>query len=122
MGRGNYYVAGGRIARAKHTDLIIETYKKNGLPLKVFGKGFAGFEDEIREMIKDHKNIEFLGEVSDAEKNGLLASAKGFVMASEDEDFGIAPAEAMMAGTPVICHRSGGPMETVKEGKTGVFF
>lgn len=120
--RENYFVAGGRIARAKHTDLIIETFIKNGLPLKVFGKGFAGFEDEIKEMIKNKDNIEFLGEVSDEEKNELLAGAKGFVIASEDEDFGIAPVEAMMAGTPVISHRSGGPKETIIDGKTGVFF
>lgn len=120
--RENYFVAGGRIARAKHTDLIVKTFIKNGLPLKIFGKGFAGFEDEIRELIKNKKNIEFMGEVSDEEKNKLLAGAKGFVIASEDEDFGIAPVEAMMAGTPVISHRSGGPMETIIEGKTGMFF
>jgi glycosyltransferase involved in cell wall biosynthesis len=120
--RGDYYLTGGRIARAKHTDLIADTFIKNGLPLKIFGKGFAGFEDEIRERIKDKLNIEFLGEVSDEKKNELMAGAKAFIIASEDEDFGIVPVEAMMFGTPVISHRSGGPLETVIEGKTGLFF
>ena len=127
--RGNYYLAGGRIARAKHTDLIVEAFIKNGLLLKVFGKGFAGFEDEIKERIKnyelrikDKSNIEFLGEVSDEKKNELLSGAKGFISASKDEDFGIALVEAMMAGTPAISHRSGGPMETIIENKTGLFF
>ncbi len=121
-----YYLAGGRIARAKHTDLIIDAFIKNGLPLKVFGKGFAGFEEEIKNKIINSKsqkqNIEFLGEVSDEEKNRLMAGAKGFIFASKDEDFGIVPVEAMMAGTPVIAHNSGGPKETVIEGKTGIFF
>ncbi|MBI4098067.1 MAG: glycosyltransferase [Candidatus Levybacteria bacterium] len=124
-----YYLAGGRIARAKHTDLIINTFIRNGLPLKVFGKGFAGFEEEIKQRIKNHEsrikgksNIEFLGEVTDEEKDELMMNAKAFVFASEDEDFGIVPVEAMMAGTPVIAHRSGGVLETVVEGKTGLFF
>jgi len=117
-----YYLTGGRIARAKHTDLIIDAFIKNGLPLKVFGKGFAGFEDEIRDKISTTLNIEFLGEVSDEEKNELMAGAKAFIIASKDEDFGIVPVEAMMAGTPVISHRSGGPLETVIAGKTGLFF
>jgi len=114
----NYYLTGGRIARAKHTDLIIDAFTKNGLPLKVFGKGFAGFEDEIREKIAKSSNIEFLGEVTDEKKNELMKSAKAFIFASKDEDFGIIPVEAMMAGTPVISHKSGGPMETIIESKT----
>ena len=120
--RGNYYLTGGRIARAKHTDLIIDAFIKNSLPLKVFGKGFAGFEDEIREKVAGNSNIEFLGEISDEKKNELMMGAKGFIIASKDEDFGIVPVEAMMAGTPVIAHRSGGVLETVIEGKTGLFF
>jgi glycosyltransferase involved in cell wall biosynthesis len=120
--RGDYYLTGGRLARAKHTDLVIDAFAKNGLSLKVFGKGFAGFEDEVKDRIKGKANIEFVEEVSDDEKNRLMAGAKGFVFASRDEDFGIIPVEAMMAGTPVIAHSSGGPKETVIEGKTGVFF
>ncbi|MBI2420596.1 MAG: glycosyltransferase [Candidatus Levybacteria bacterium] len=122
QGKGEYYLTGGRIARAKHTDLILEAFAKNGLPLKIFGKGFAGFEEELRKKFGKYKNIEFLGEVGDEEKDELMKGAKAFVFASEDEDFGIVPVEAMMAGTPVIAHRSGGVLETVIEGETGLFF
>lgn len=118
----NHFLAGGRIARAKHTDLILEAFAANGLPLKVFGKGFAGFEEELKEKFSKFSNIKFLGEVSDSEKDKLMAGARVFVFASQDEDFGIVPVEAMMAGTPVIAHKSGGVLETVVEGKTGVFF
>lgn len=120
--KGNYYLAGGRMARAKHTDLIVKTFIKNGLSLKIFGKGFAGFEDEIRELAKNKSNIEFLGEVDDLEKEKLMKSAKAFIFASQDEDFGIVPVESMMMGTPVIAHKSGGVLETIIEGKTGMFF
>jgi len=32
------------------------------------------------------------------------------------------PVEAMLYGTPVIAHNSGGPKETVKNDKTGILF
>jgi len=41
---------------------------------------------------------------------------------SSDEDFGVTPVEAMAAGRPVIAFAGGGYLETVVDGKTGVFF
>ena len=38
------------------------------------------------------------------------------------EDFGIVPLEAQGAGTPVIALGIGGALETVIEGRTGLFF
>ena len=51
----------------------------------------------------------------------LLAKAKAFIMANE-EDYGIAPVEAQACGTPVIAYGKAGVLETVVDGKTGVFF
>ena len=51
-----------------------------------------------------------------------MRNAKAFIFASEDEDFGITPVEAMSVGIPVIAYRSGGVVESVLQGKTGVFF
>lgn len=118
--KGNYYVAGGRLARAKGIDVIIDAFNKNGLPLKVFGKGFAGFDEELKGIAK--KNIEFVGEVSDERKFELLANAKAYIFASYDEDFGITPVESMGVGAPVIAYKSGGVKETVVDGVTGVFY
>lgn len=112
-----YFLAGGRIAKPKHIDLIVKTFEELKLPLKVFGRGFAGAE-----LKSSKSNIEFLGEVSDEEKYALMAGAKAYVFAAKDEDFGITPVEAMVMGTPVIAYRSGGVLETVIEGKTGLFF
>lgn len=121
--KGDYFLTGGRMARAKHTDLILRAFLKNGLPLKIFGKSFGGYEEEIAELLREKgSKIEMLGEITDEEKDKLMAEAKAFIFASQDEDFGIIPVEAMMAGTPVIAHRSGGVLETVIEGETGLFF
>ncbi len=133
-----YYLAGGRLARPKHIDLIIKTCMSLDLPLMIFGKGFAGYGEELREMancklqtpIKSGQMangekralVEFVGEVTDEEKWKLMKNAKAYINASEDEDFGILPVEAMAVGIPVIAYRSGGVKETVVEGETGLFF
>lgn len=122
----SYYLCGGRLARAKGTDVIVRAFAKNGKRLKIFGKGFAGFDRELKGFATN--NIEFLGEVGDAEKFKLMRGAKAFIFASYDEDFGITPVEAQSVGTPVIAYRSGGVIETVVDpsasmGKaTGIFF
>lgn len=118
--KGEYFLTGGRLARAKGMDVIVKAFNRNGKPLKIFGKGFAGYENELKRLA--NKNIEFVGEVSDEEKFVLMAGAKAFIFASYDEDFGITPVEAMGVGTPVIAFRSGGVKETVIEDKTGIFF
>ncbi len=116
----DYFLAGGRLARAKHIDLIIRACVDLNKSLKVFGKSFAGYGEELKLLA--NSKIEFLGEVSDEEKWKLYKGAKAYLFASEDEDFGIMPVESMASGTPVIAHRSGGVKETVLENKTGIFF
>lgn len=115
-----YYLTGGRLARAKHVDVIVKACSELNVPLKVFGKGFAGYGEELKAVAG--ANVEFVGEVSDEEKYKLMSGAKAFLFASEDEDFGIVPVESMACGTPVIAYKSGGVKETVIDGKTGMFF
>lgn len=119
----DYYLTGGRLAMAKGTDIILDAFLKNGKPLKVFGKGFAGFEEKLLTKIKGkNTQIEFLGEIDDSEKHMLMRNAQAFVFSSFDEDFGITPVEAMGEGTPVIAFKSGGVLETVTDLKTGLFY
>ena len=70
-------------------------------------------------------NVRLLGRVTDAERDRLLATARAFVFAAE-EDFGIAPLEAQACGTPVIAFCRGGAAETLRgldaAAPTAVFF
>lgn len=116
----DYYLAGGRLARPKRVDIAVKACTKLKLPLVVFGKTFAGYG---KELIKAAGPVvEFVGEVTDEARRQLMAEAKAFIFPSDQEDFGITPVEAMAQGTPVIAYRSGGVVESVVEGKTGVFF
>ena len=114
----DYYLYVGRIAASKHVDLAVAAATTLGLSLKVAGEG-KGLE-HLREMAGP--TVEFLGAVSDQALSELYAGAKALLFPAEDEDFGMVPVEAMGHGTPVIAHRSGGPLESVVEGKTGLFF
>ena len=120
--KSGYFLAGGRIARPKNIDLIIKTFEKNKLSLKVFGRSFGGLKLNESRITNHESRIEFLGEVSDEEKLELMRSAKAFIFASEDEDFGITPVEVMAVGIPVIAYRSGGVLESVLQNRTGLFF
>ena len=115
-----YYLTGGRLARAKRYDIAIQACNQLGLKLKIFGRDFANFADELKAMAGP--TIEFLGEINQEEKAKLYSNAQAFIFCSDNEDFGIVPVESMAYGCPVIAYKSGGTTETVIEGKTGIFF
>lgn len=114
---GEYYLIVSRLNPYKRIELAIESCERTGRRLKIVGKG--PFEPMLRRLAGPH--TEFLGGVSFQELKKLLVGARAFIFPGE-EDFGIAPVEAMAAGRPVIALKAGGALETVVEGKTGMFF
>ena len=114
---GDYFFMAGRLVSYKRFDLAIRAFNQLGWPLKI-----AGIGPEINNLKKiAGDNIEFLGLVSDEKLAYLYSRAKAFVFPQE-EDFGITPLEAMAYGRPVIAYRSGGALETIEEGRSGIFF
>ncbi len=111
-----YFLAGGRLVAYKRFDVIIDACNKTGLPLKIFGSGPV--ESDLRRRAKS--TIEFLGKVSDEEKQKLYADALAFINPQE-EDFGITPVESLACGRPVIAYRKGGATEILQEGLNGEF-
>jgi len=61
----------------------------------------------------------FLLSVPGALKDTLLRSARLLVYTPSNEHFGIVPLEAMLSGVPVLAANTGGPTETVLDGRTG---
>lgn len=116
----SYFLAGGRLARPKKIDLAIKACNQLKLSLKVFGRVFAGHGKELKRMAG--RTVEFLGEVSDTKLTELYANCRAFLFCNLEEDFGMIPVEVMAAGRPVIAFRQGGVVESIVEGKTGLFF
>lgn len=114
----NYYITVSRLARAKHVDLLIKTANKIRFELKIVG---TGRDLEYLKSIAG-PTVTFLGNLTDKELIQTYQGAKAFVFASVDEEFGIAPVEAMSYGLPVIAYASGGLKETVRENRNGFLF
>lgn len=112
-----YFLVVSRLVAYKKVDLAIEAFNKLKLPLVIVGTG----SEEWKLKLGSKKNIKFLGEVSERKLAELYAEAKALVMPQE-EDFGLVAVEAQVAGTPVIAYRKSGALDTVVNGKTGVFF
>ena len=52
----------------------------------------------------------------------IVSIIMAFILAQIDEDFGMTALEAAACGCPAIAFRGGGYIESVVEGKTGLFF
>lgn len=111
----DYYITVNRLSKPKHVEVLIEAAKAVNITLYVVGTGRE--YSALRSIA--NKNIIFTGEVSDTELSRLYFGARGFMFAAVDEEFGIAPVEAMMYGLPVIAYKSGGLKETIENGKNG---
>lgn len=112
-----YYLAVSRLVSYKRIDLLVEAFTVLGLPLKIIGDG-----SQMKELKKNaSSNIQFLGRLEDNKVLEYMQGARAFLFPGE-EDFGITPIEAQACGVPVIAYGRGGALETVVDGKTGLFF
>lgn len=113
----DFFLVVSRLVPYKRIDLVVEAFNELRLPLVIIGDGSE--YKKLKFMAKD--NIKLLGRLSDEEISKYYSKCRAFIFPGE-EDFGITPLEAMASGKPVVAYRGGGVMETVIEGKTGLFF
>jgi len=112
-----YYLIVSQLTPYKKIDVAIEAFNKLDLPLVVIGEGPQ--KKYLQKIAKS--NIKIIGWQTDREVGNYYKNCEAFIFPGED-DFGIAPVEAMSFGKPVLALRAGGALETIKEGITGEFF
>ncbi len=112
-----FLLVASRMLAYRRLDLAVAAATTLGRDLVVVGDG----PERQRLESLAGPTVRFLGHVSRAELQGLVARCHAYVLPGI-EDFGIAPVEAMSAGKPVVAFRGGGALETVVDGVTGVFF
>jgi glycosyltransferase involved in cell wall biosynthesis len=111
----SYFLVVSALVPYKRIDVAIEAAMRLGVPLKIVGTG----PDEARLRARSGPGVQFLGPVEGPALRELYRRARALVLPGE-EDFGIAPVEAMACGRPVIALGRGGATETVVPGVTGV--
>lgn len=120
---GKYLAVVGRISPEKRVDRAIRIALRAGMPLKIAAKidkrDREYFTQVVEPMLRE-PSVEFLGEISEPEKNQLLGHAYALLFPIEwPEPFGLAMIEAMACGTPVIAFPFGSVPEVVDVGQTG---
>lgn len=114
----------GRVSPEKRPDSAIRVACAAGLPLRIAAKvdkaDRAYFETTIRPLLT-HPLVDFVGEVSDAQKRELLGRALALLFPVDwPEPFGLVLIEALACGTPVIARRRGAVPEILQDGVTGL--
>ena len=114
----------GRISPEKGCDRAIEIATRAGLKLKIAAKVDNAdreyYESRIKPLIDSHDNVEFIGEINDAQKPAFLSGAICTIFAIDwPEPFGLVMIESMACGTPVIAFNCGSVPEVMDDGLTG---
>jgi glycosyltransferase involved in cell wall biosynthesis len=115
----------GRISPEKGLDEAIRIAIGSGSKLRVAAKidkvDRQYFETVIRPLFSEYKSaIEYVGEISDREKNSFLGSARALLFpVNWPEPFGLVLLESMACGTPIIAYNRGSVPEIIDHGKSG---
>ncbi len=110
-----------KLSRFKRVDFLLQVFalvleQHPGLVYHIVGRGED--EDQLRDLAEKlniSESVKFHGGLDNQQLADLLRRATLFLHGSVEEPFGMAPLEAIACSTPVIAHRSGGPLEFVNE-------
>lgn len=119
---GDYLVDLARITPDKGQHVAIEVARRAGRRLVLAGKVAEGDDEYFERCVKPHLggDVEWLPNVEGRAKADLLAGAAAMLFPIQwEEPFGLAMAEAMVSGTPVVATPRGAAVELVEEGVTG---
>lgn len=113
-----FWLVVSRLMPYKNVDTVIEAFRARADDrLVVVGAGPE--RDRLLAILPG--NVRIVSGVSDDELRWIYAHAQGLIAPSH-EDFGLTPLEANGWGLPVVALRGGGYLDTVVEGRSGLFF
>jgi glycosyltransferase involved in cell wall biosynthesis len=120
-----YIFALSRLTSMKRMHLLVDAMSlvKNKR-VQAFIAGEGEEKDNLGVLIENLKlssRVKLLGKIGEAEKHKLLMECRGFFFAPYQEEYGIVAVEAMKRSKAVITSPdSGGPLDFVADGKSGL--
>jgi glycosyltransferase involved in cell wall biosynthesis len=122
-----YFFFPSRLQPLKRQALVLEALSHTRRPVCVRFAGAADHPDYAAALrmlalkLNVHRRVEWMGHVTEEEKRALYAHALAVIFPPLDEDYGYVTLEAMLSSKPVVtCMDSGGPLEFVRAGETGL--
>jgi glycosyltransferase involved in cell wall biosynthesis len=123
----DYLFYPSRINSSKRQTLILRALAHTRHPVRVLFAGAADnpqLQEECDTLVRELRldcRAQFLGQVTEKRKIQLYAESRGVLFTPVDEDYGYITLEAMLSRKPVVtCMDSGGPLEFVIHGETGL--
>jgi glycosyltransferase involved in cell wall biosynthesis len=123
----DYLFFPSRLSASKRQSLVLEALALTKQKVKV---RFAGVADSaeygkrlraLAEKLGVAARVDWLGFITEEEKRENYAKAIAVIFPPVDEDYGYITLEAMLSAKAVItCEDSGGPLEFVSDGQTGI--
>lgn len=113
---GQYALFLGAISDLKQPLLAIEACARIGLPLVLAGMTVGNFGLALTKM----NNAHYIGPISGPQKFDLLRGARCLLQLSGVESFGLTTLESMLCGTPVVALPSGGSVDLIEYGVSGI--
>lgn len=122
-----YFFYPSRIEPLKRQQLLIEALALTREPVVIRFAGrpnTAEYLDRLERQVRKlglSRRVHFLGAISQDEKRRQYARCQAVLFTPLDEDLGYITLEAMLASKPVLTlSDSGGPLEFVRHGETGI--
>lgn len=112
-----FHLVVSRLLPYKNVDQVISAFAAMPERLVVVGRG----PEERRLRSRLGPQIRLLSGLSDAQMRWVYGRCTR-LLAPSVEDFGLTPLEAATFGKPTVALRAGGYLDTIVEGRTGVFF
>lgn len=126
-GDDGYFFYPSRINASKRQHLAVQALAEAGGDSRLILCGESEDDQYHASLLAEvarlglKKRVEFPGRITEQEKLRLYGRCRAVLYPPFDEDYGYVTLEAMLSGKPVVtCTDSGGPLEFVTDGETGL--